>query len=87
MVQKHTIFLEILLRIGHGNDTEMDEYSQYARVANGSVFVTFTVAVAGKYFVILPIGFGRETRQKQWAIYPCVLQIWGPFRVPLNIIF
>ena len=42
----------------------MDEYSQYARVADGSVFVTFTVAVAGKYFVILPVGFGRETREK-----------------------
>ena len=67
--------------------SEMDEYSQYARVADGSVFVTFAVAVAGKYFVILPIGFGRETREKQWAIYPCVLQIRGPFRVPLNIIF
>ena len=52
--------------------SEMDEYSQYARVADGSVFVTFTVAVAGKYFVILPLGFGRETREKQWAIYPCV---------------
>ena len=48
--------------------SEMDEYSQYARVADGSVFVTFTVAVAGKYFVILPLGFGRETREKQWAI-------------------
>ena len=47
--------------------SEMDEYSQYARVADGSVFVTFTVAVAGKYFVILPLGFGRETREKQWA--------------------
>ena len=30
----------------------MDEYSQYARIADGSVFDTFTVAVAGKYFVI-----------------------------------
>ena len=45
--------------------SEMDEYSQYARVADGSVFGTFTVAVAGKYFVILPLGFGRETREKQ----------------------
>ena len=67
--------------------SEMDEYSQYARVADGSVCVTFMVAVAGKYFVILPLGFGRETREKQWAIYPCVLQIRVPFRVPLNIIF
>ena len=67
--------------------SEMDEYSQYARVADGSVFVTFTVAVAGKYFVILPLGFGRETHEKQWAIYPCVLQIRVPFRVPLYIIF
>ena len=30
--------------------SEMDEYSQYAHVADGSVFVTFAVAVAGKYF-------------------------------------
>ena len=67
--------------------SEMDEYSQYARVADGSVSVAFTVAVAGNYFVILPLGFGRETREKQWAIYPCVLQIRVPFRVPLNIIF
>ena len=36
----------------------------YARVADGSVFVTFAVAVAGKYFVILPLGFGRETHEK-----------------------
>ena len=59
----------------------------YARVADRSVFVTFEVAVAGKYFVILPLGFGRETREKQWTIYPCVLQIQVPFKVPLNIIF
>ena len=67
--------------------SEMYKYSQYARVADGSVFVTFAVAVAGKYVVILPLGFGRETREKQWTIYPCILQIRVPFRVPLNIIF
>ena len=67
--------------------SEMDKYSQYARVADGSIFVTFTIAVAGKYLLILPLGFGRETREKQWAIYPCVLQIQIPLRVPLNIIF
>jgi hypothetical protein len=57
--------------------SEMDEYSQYARVADGSVFITFAVAVAGKYFVILPLGFGRETREKQWAIYIRVYYKYG----------
>ena len=61
--------------------SERNDYSQYAWVADALFFATFMVAVARKWFVILPLDYGREMSGKRCDIHSCILQILGPFRV------
>ena len=67
--------------------SEMNEYSQYAWVANALFFATFMAAVTRKIFVILPLDYGWEIREKQYTIHSCILQILVPFRVPHHDLF
>ena len=65
----------------------MNEYSQYARVVDALFFATFMAAVTRRYFVILPLDYGREIREKQCVIHSCILRILVHFRVPSHDLF